>query len=577
MNRTFIAEVIVILALLLLPMAQAQDKTQTASAEATSESSESVHAQRAQTIRKLLTIKQALEDKRSQVRQLLEQLDAADDDEKAKIRGKVANHREIITALTRSFENIAVSGANRRALTDAEENELSWRDELVQIARPILDSLKDATEKPRRIEELRREIKLFEQQLEVVRKATESISLFNQYEMPPLVEDGLAEVAVSWREHSSDIERSLEISRDELRHLEADDIKLLETMGRVVREFSLGRGLTLLIGLIAAIAVWFAMRALRRLVNSWRRPSQNADHAAKIRLLLYGYHLLTIVLISVAVLSVFYVRGDLLLLSLAIVALVMLALSAWRYLPGYIMEARLLINVGAAREGERVTYNGLPFRIASLNLFSYLRNPELEGVIRLPLSALAQLTSRPAANDVWFPCSSGDYLLLPDGSFAEVLQQTIEQIRLKVLGSVVQFATVDFLQLNVRNLSRNGFNVIVVFGLDYQHQEISLDRVPKRLESGLEEAFKETGFGDGLNNLLVEFKAAGTNSLDYLICATMDGRYASSYFAIARLIQQTCVDICNHEDWVIPFAQLTLHQAEASYADDVRAALAKTT
>jgi len=42
----------------------------------------------------------------------------------------------------------------------------------------------------------------------------------------------------------------------------------------------------------------------------------------------------------------------------------------------------------------------------------------------------------------------------------------------------------------------------------------------------------------------------------------MDGRSADSYFAIRRMIQQTCVDICNQEGWVIPFAQLTVHQAE---------------
>jgi hypothetical protein len=43
----------------------------------------------------------------------------------------------------------------------------------------------------------------------------------------------------------------------------------------------------------------------------------------------------------------------------------------------------------------------------------------------------------------------------------------------------------------------------------------------------------------------------------------MDGESAASYFKIERLIQQTCVNICNHEGWVIPFAQLTIHQAEA--------------
>jgi hypothetical protein len=269
------------------------------------------------------------------------------------------------------------------------------------------------------------------------------------------------------------------------------------------------------------------------------------------------------------VLSVFYIRGDLLLLTLTIIALVMLALGAWRFLPRYIQEARLLLNIAAAREGERVIYNGLPFRIVSLNLYSELRNPDLEGSIRLPLSALTQLTSRPRTDEAWFPCRAGDYLLLPDGSFGQVLQQTVELVRLKVIGSIVQFGTAEFLQLNVRNLSREGFGVIVVFGIDYQHQEISLSRVPERLMTGLKTAFQQADYGDDLKDLLVEFKEAGTNSLDYLIYATMEGSVASSYFTIARLIQQTCVDICNHEGWVIPFAQVTIHQADVEEPDSI--------
>ena len=158
-------------------------------------------------------------------------------------------------------------------------------------------------------------------------------------------------------------------------------------------------------------------------------------------------------------------------------------------------------------------------------------------------------------------------MLLPDGSFGQVLQQTVEMVRLKVVGSTVQFGTAEFLQLNVRNLSREGFGVMVVFGIDYQHQEISLNHVPERFMAGLKTAFEQADYGNDLKDLLVEFKEAGTNSLDYLIYATMGGSVAASYFTIARLIQQTCVDICNHEGWVIPFAQVTIHQADDEEPD----------
>ena len=143
-----------------------------------------------------------------------------------------------------------------RNLADAGDQKLAWRDELMQIARPILNSLKGATEKPRRIEELRRAIELQEQQLEVSRKATESIALFGQYEMPPVVAAGLDEVAASWHERNMDTKRSLDITRHELRNLEAEEFDVFETIVGIVREFILGRGLTLLIALLTGIALW---------------------------------------------------------------------------------------------------------------------------------------------------------------------------------------------------------------------------------------------------------------------------------------------------------------------------------
>ena len=69
---------------------------------------------------------------------------------------------------------------------------------------------------------------------------------------------------------------------------------------------------------------------------------------------------------------------------------------------------------------------------------------------------------------------------------------------------------------------------------------------------------------DDLKDLKVAFKAASASSLDYLIYASINGNSAASYIAIGPLIQQACVDICNQQGWIIPFTQVTLHQAENS-------------
>ncbi len=538
-------------------LAQSTEQTENATTEPVAESPQ------AQAIRRLLAIKLALDEKRGRIRELIEQLQTADEVDQERIRAQITELRETIATLMQSFENVAVNGASLSSLDPQPKEKLSWNDELMQIAQPLLNSLKEATEKPRRIEELRREIALYQQQFEVTRQAVEALAQFDQQEVPPQVAQGLAGLTASWQERSRDIERTLNLTLDELRALESEEIDILATMLGIGEEFFLGRGLTLLIAIFTGIGLWLTMRTLHRLVRARRKVREDSERASRVRLLLYGYHLLTILMVSMGVLSVFYVRGDLLLLSLSIIALVMLMLGTWRFLPRYVQEGRLLLNVGAAREGERVIYGGLPFRITSLNLYSELRNPELEGVIRLPLAAMAQLISRPRGNESWFPSRVGDYLLLADGSFAHVLQQSIDWVRLKVMGSIVHIGSADFLQQPVRNISSEGFGVAVTFGIDYQHQAIALQEVPHRMRDALNSAFADADFGADLKDLLVEFKAAGLNSLDYLVYASMDGNSAASYFSIGRLIQQTCVDTCNREGWVIPFTQITLHQADA--------------
>lgn len=63
-------------------------------------------------------------------------------------------------------------------------------------------------------------------------------------------------------------------------------------------------------------------------------------------------------------------------------------------------------------------------------------------------------------------------------------------------------------------------------------------------------------------DLVVDFKEAGANSLDYLILVSMDGAAAAQYFKLGRLLQQACVRACNEQGWTIPFPQLTVHQGE---------------
>ena len=66
---------------------------------------------------------------------------------------------------------------------------------------------------------------------------------------------------------------------------------------------------------------------------------------------------------------------------------------------------------------------------------------------------------------------------------------------------------------------------------------------------------------DEINRLEVEFKKAAASSLDYEIQGDFKGSAADRYEQIQRLLTRILVESCNEHGWVIPFTQLTVHQA----------------
>ena len=87
--------------------------------------------------------------------------------------------------------------------------------------------------------------------------------------------------------------------------------------------------------------------------------------------------------------------------------------------------------------------------------------------------------------------------------------------------------------------------------------------IPGLLRDFVERRIQESGYGEQLLNLRVEFQQANTSSLDLVVIADFDGALADLYNRLRRSIQGWCVEACTAHNWEIPFTQVTLHQAEA--------------
>ena len=514
-------------------------------------------------IENLVSIQQSIELKRNAVRDIKKQLKKLEDTaDRLELEQKIERVKNEIAGLQVSFEQIVLGGVNLSILSDQPEEQINWRDEVEKIVRPLLSMLKELTARPRQIDRLRRDIELREDQLRAIEKALESIRLFEKQALAPVAGEAIRQMLTDWEQRREESQRELEIANFKLTTITDESTPWQISVGEAFTNFFRGRGLTLLIATIIAVAIWVIAKGL--LAMYWRLlyRSRHDIGITRAPLVLYSYRLVTAILIVLAILMVLYVRGDVLLLTLAVIALAGAALSLRQTLPRYAAELRLLFGVGPVREEERLVLDGIPFTVESLGVYSVLRNPTLEGVMRLPLRAMNELVSRPAGEEPWFPCQPGDYLLLANGSFGRVLRQTIEVVELAVRDSTVQIRTKDFLSQHIQNLSRDGFGIASTFGIDYQHQGICLDTVPGRFRKSVKARFEKAGLKDDIEHLLVSFKEAGASSLDYQIYIVLKGRAANAFFKAQRLVQQACVETCNQEGWVIPFTQITVHSKD---------------
>ena len=107
----------------------------------------------------LAVIQQSIDTKRASIREANEQLRRLTDPaERLEAEQKIGRVRNEIASLQRSFEHVALGGVSMSVLAEQPDQKIDWREELEQISRPLISSLKEITAKPRRMDALRRDI-----------------------------------------------------------------------------------------------------------------------------------------------------------------------------------------------------------------------------------------------------------------------------------------------------------------------------------------------------------------------------------------------------------------------------------
>ncbi len=487
--------------------------------------------------------------------------DASTEAERSSLYEDLQALREKRRKLINDFSSVA-TGIELTEFENSEGHRFDLAKELNELLEPIVRELKDVTEQPRVIEELRNAVRTEERRLATANEALSKIQEIEPSIQVDATRARLMALQEEWEGRASDARNRLSVLRHQLDDMEAKQQSVFDAGTSALTAFFRSRGRNLFLTITTFFGVFFLLRFLQRYVERVGPVAKRKERTPfAARLLHVAFHVFTFVGALASAMIVLYASGDWVLMGLAIIMIAGLVLAAKNALPRFLEQARLVLNLGEVREGERLIFDGIPWKVERLSFYTTLTNPELTGgLVRLPLRQLGNLISRPIAEgELWFPCRAGDWVLLSDDTRGRVLTQTPEMVHLVLLGGTkVSYPTADFLSLSPKNLSAN-FRLKSVFGIDYQYQAIATTEVPSKLWKKLMTELVKVIDREHIIDIKVEFKQAGASSLDYEIIADIDGAVASKYEMLSRALQRISVDACNENGWEIPFTQMTVH------------------
>jgi hypothetical protein len=484
--------------------------------------------------------------------------DAQTEIEKEALARELADREADLLATTRNFENIA-AGVDMSGFRAEPNPEFNFQEELFGLLKPAIDELKEMTAHVRQKSSLKEKIAYYEARVPVVERALAHVDrLLGGTEDQPL-KQALATSAGAWRKQLTFMQSELQAARLQLEKLTASETSITEASRSYLKSFFQKRGLYLTEALLVVLGIALLARlshsALHRYIPGFR-----ARHRSfRIRLVELIHRLVTLLLLILGPMTVFYLVEDWVLFSLGILLLLGIAWTLRQTLPRYWHQIQIFLNIGSVREGERIFMDGLPWVVKQINVYCTLANPTAELTQRVPIDDLVDLKSRPCAPDEpWFPCRKGDWVILSDGVRGKVIGLSPELVRLVERGGAeLTYPTGTFLAASPRNLATN-FRIKEILGISYALQRQATNQIPETLTTYLQQRVAEDGYAEQLLNLRVEFAQANSSSLDLVVVADFKGDLADLYNRLRRAIQRWCVDACTQYGWEIPYPQMTL-------------------
>lgn len=455
--------------------------------------------------------------------------------------------------------------ARQYSKDNGEQKPVNIREEIGRVFAPIIMSVERATEPARRMEELRQLSEQAEKRITIAQNTLDSISGFRDAEVkyPKDLQDRLDKHYALWQnrlQEAKNIDIALAEQLAATRRARGNSLKQFsEDFGG----FILNRGASLLMAMGLGFGFIIICQMIRSATAYWYRRTHGGVLSAPLRIFSMAMTLIGIIGGFVIAVTIFNIRQDWLMLAMSLLLALALSWTFVHSLPAFGEQTRLLMNLGAVREGERTIINGLPYRIDRLSMYTKLVNPALSGgELVYPVRELIGMHSRPVTEgEAWFPTQIGDWIVR-DGKHYQVTKQSPEHVIIKRPGGAEDFVPAQEFMDTLFEVISNGYRATYEFGLSYKHLAIARSEIPEQISQNVRAHIANVLGEEALVSVDTRFVGLGDSALIFNVQADVGPGLGHEWKKMQKYLNHAVVEACLDQNWDIPFPQLVVHKGE---------------
>lgn len=460
------------------------------------------------------------------------------------------------------FEQTVLGGIDLSIFEEVESDLLkdplnyNWQKEVLEILQPFFAQMQRVTEKARNKDLLIENEKLLTSRLTLAETGLEALQNLDKSELNKNALKSLAKIEEDWLDRIKSLEHQksiVELKLDDLTDNRNFFVRVTDNFWGFLKN----EGFAIIVAIGASFGFYYLFNLLILRYAHYQQKNRKRALNFKWRFILLTLQAIKALLSLAIFLMILHTTGNIILFGIMLLILFIAVLSFRGNIPQYLQKLRVFLNLGQAREGERIIYNDIPWEISKISLSNvYLTNPLLDnGELHVTIELIDKLYSRETITDeLWFPSRKGDFLLLPDKRIVQVIRQTPEAVYLNHDGATIVMGTAEFYKLKFSNLSR-GYSLTLNFTLeDHRENRLSLTNVKDSIIAGIHKIVKteDESLYQAIRNISVTVRQLLTaDTTSYQVIVEMAPNSAKSYLTIKALLNNAIIEVSREHDWRI--------------------------